>query len=999
MSQQTCNSAVELDVLAQGMAKQHENYQDALQELVDNSVSSVIPGEQYFKNPNKSIKIVITLIRDAETVKTIIADDGPGISKSDLQNQIFRTGNKQVSDGILNNVGWGLKASLAWFEQTIRSGDIDPRDPWFKLVTQTTANDSIWCVDGPVTGDLPITEGTSNDWGVGTESGEISLANDSHGTRIHASCNRARFDTDVWASADSLATKAQALRERFGVLFRRLLTAHENNEIWIRYHDLEANNRGDLEVLPIKPIYQSDDAEDDADSQTEWGSEYGYDEFEIATPDGTYNIEFERGMLDFEAMGEAVTERADGLLTTGGNFRTRYRPSQARQGIDIYANGRLLMTSVFTDLFDLARNPQYNYFGGTLRIIPEDPKNTEVPTDNKKTRIDTNSELWQKLQEKLSTDTFQPQGKRYDRDSSSEDRDAETDEHGDRDDRPVADLEGTADPDGESPIDGERFGLHPRDSRHLKSHLQYFGEDRLDGDLVDLTITSPPYADMKDYGYDPDAQIGIGDSYEDYLDDLRRVFQQVYDITRDHGSLWVVVNTFSQDGNMFELPSDISRICQQLNGQQTCPECSTTTTDVPLVAGNSGHQAKCINCGYTTGANDNSWILQDIVIWDKTRALPYSSPGKLRNVFEYVLCFSKTAEVKFDLNDIRVSDPSQFKSWWVDYPERYHPRGKLPDNIWEFTTPAQGAFGHGNIDHPAPFPPAMVERILRLTTDPDDVVLDPFAGTGMVLAQADAMDRRPLGFELSAEYCEAYETIKEDVKDQWDNDGRSQSNIRNERQENLAEIITGLRQTKQAREVIREIADRQQLKSPSRLDAMLAIQLCESMDPLNDDRGTLADNHLLLIVEPGTPPQRAAQLEMLANESISQSPLSGYELNTTVQVATPADLLSTDDDTIPELHDQLFIYTDERHYEYTSKMTFDELLSNINELDEQSRLSEPAPPIVSNLGLEVHNPRRESDGKQSDSSQPAIHKLQRGPVDREKRSWIAMDGLSHSNAD
>jgi hypothetical protein len=406
-----------------------------------------------------------------------------------------------------------------------------------------------------------------------------------------------------------------------------------------------------------------------------------------------------------------------------------------------------------------------------------------------------------------------------------------------------------------------------------------------------------------------------------------------------------------------------------------------------------------VNCGYTADCSDRSWKLQDIVVWNKTRALPYSSPGKLRNVFEYILCFSKTDDVKFDLDDIRIANPNQFKDWWVDYPERYHPRGKMPDNIWEFQTPTQGSFGDGDIDHPAPFPPELVERILRLCTDPDDVVLDPFAGTGMVLAQAEAMDRNPLGFELSADYCDAYETIKTNVIEQWNNGDRHKSAIRDERQENLAEIITGLRQTKQAREVLRQIAERQQLESPARLDIQLVLQLCQSIHPLDSGTAKIADNRLVLIVEPGTASQRAAQLETLANESLSQQPLSQYELNTTVETSTLSTLASEGDGRIPELYEQLFLYIDERHYEYAMKMTVDDLLAEVGQLDDKSRFSDPVPPIVSNLGLEVHNPRRETDQEVTDGTEPEMHKLQHGTPNREEVSWVTKDGLSTSDAD
>jgi len=122
-------------------------------------------------------------------------------------------------------------------------------------------------------------------------------------------------------------------------------------------------------------------------------------EFEVKISNGQrYDVQYEAGTLDIDAMTAKAEEQYPDLLTQSGKFRYRYRPSQNRQGIDIYANGRLLMTSVFEEIFDLTRNNQYNYFGGILQILPKGT--SEVPTDNKKTRLDTNSELWRKSEKR-----------------------------------------------------------------------------------------------------------------------------------------------------------------------------------------------------------------------------------------------------------------------------------------------------------------------------------------------------------------------------------------------------------------------------------------------------------------------------------------------------------------------------------------------------------------------------------------------------------------------
>ena len=87
------------------------------------------------------------------------------------------------------------------------------------------------------------------------------------------------------------------------------------------------------------------------------------------------------------------------------------------------------------------------------------------------------------------------------------------------------------------------------DARNLK--------DKIKLSSIDVTITSPPYFDMKDYGHSN--QIGFGQSYETYLNDLQKVFKDVYDATKESGSLWVVIDTFKRDGAVVPLPFDFVR--------------------------------------------------------------------------------------------------------------------------------------------------------------------------------------------------------------------------------------------------------------------------------------------------------------------------------------------------------------------------------------------------------------------------------------------------------
>ena len=228
---------------------------------------------------------------------------------------------------------------------------------------------------------------------------------------------------------------------------------------------------------------------------------------------------------------------------------------------------------------------------------------------------------------------------------------------------------------------------------------------------IQTTITSPPYFDMKDYGVD--GQVGFGQSYSAYVDDLASIFKQVLDRTSCDGTLWIIVDTFKRNGNVVMLPYDIAEKLKSVG-----------------------------------------WHLQNIIIWKKDKTVPWSSGGFVQRKFEYILFFSKSESYKSYGDRVRVTDTSKLKSWWVKYPERYNPKGKAMDEIWEFPIPVQGSWGKEYIRHFCPLPKEMVSTMIALSSDEGDIVFDPFSGTGTVPAEAAYMNRRYIGVELNPEYVE-----------------------------------------------------------------------------------------------------------------------------------------------------------------------------------------------------------------------------------------------------
>ncbi len=472
-------------------------------------------------------------------------------------------------------------------------------------------------------------------------------------------------------------------------------------------------------------------------------------------------------------------------------------------------------------------------------------------------------------------------------------------------------------------------------------------------DTVDVTITSPPYADMKTYEADPEAQIGINETYDEYLSNLKTVFEEVHYVTKDTGTLWVVVNTFKKNHRTFNLPGDIIDICTQANTPDYCPNCSSKGITVPVESSADGSHHNCPNCNMVF--EGESWMLQDIVIWDKKRALPFSSKGSFRNVFEYVLCFSKTDTFEFDLDRIRNPNPEDLKEWWVNYPERYHPRGKLPDNIWSMVTPSQGAFADTSVDHPAPFPPQLVERILDLTTTQNDVVMDPFAGSGTVCAQATAMGRQAVGVELSDSYIERYEELKAEITEKWESRVQDTEALR-AKQEEFIQVISGLRQIRYCRELIRSLSNHYD-RSVGNLGIEYVLHTCNSIGDPTANPNSYINMSMELLCDEKTIPDKIKALEDSVESVSKTNPCSSFGINSDVKVTpileTQFSLNTTRLFDTSDAAREGYLYTDGSHNNYEYAASLDSI---VEQAKQYVTGGTTYPPIVSTVGVNVPYP-------------------------------------------
>jgi DNA modification methylase len=92
--------------------------------------------------------------------------------------------------------------------------------------------------------------------------------------------------------------------------------------------------------------------------------------------------------------------------------------------------------------------------------------------------------------------------------------------------------------------------------------------------------------------------------------------------------------------------------------------------------------------------------------------------------------------------------PAEFAGWQ----DQIGGWARLTSNVWTINPVA--ANHHGRKNHPAPFPPELPARCIRLSTWPGETVLDPYAGTGTTLLAARQLGRRAIGIEQSERYCD-----------------------------------------------------------------------------------------------------------------------------------------------------------------------------------------------------------------------------------------------------
>lgn len=285
----------------------------------------------------------------------------------------------------------------------------------------------------------------------------------------------------------------------------------------------------------------------------------------------------------------------------------------------------------------------------------------------------------------------------------------------------------------------------------------------LEAKSVQCCVTSPPYWGLRDYGVG--GQLGLESTLEEYVANMVAVFCEVKRVLKDDGTLWVNMgDSYAANGvSGLSVKGESSTLGGSANSAHT-----SQRKTVPF-----GLKPKDL-CGIpwrlAFALQADGWYLRSDIIWHKPNPMPESVTDRPTKSHEYIFLLSKREKYFYDADAIRephhdqkgiarfkngcgVGDRNFTQGWSggnvvLDKHRNYNPAGRNKRTVW--TVPTQ-PYPEA---HFATFPEKLITPCILAGSRPDDVVLDPFAGSGTVGKVALAYGRSAILVELNEDYAE-----------------------------------------------------------------------------------------------------------------------------------------------------------------------------------------------------------------------------------------------------
>ena len=270
----------------------------------------------------------------------------------------------------------------------------------------------------------------------------------------------------------------------------------------------------------------------------------------------------------------------------------------------------------------------------------------------------------------------------------------------------------------------------------MKFNTVFYKDSRsmreVDSDSIRLIITSPPYWNTKDYTLDGKqekrhsrkvkGQIGDIRSYKRYIRSMTKTWKECHRILKPNGKLCInsplmpiLKDRYSTHYNrdIFDINSDISH-------------------DIQI---------------------NTRFFLYDTYIWNRTNwskklmygSYPYPPNFYAQNKVEFIAVFVKDGKPEQIPKEIKERSKLTKKEWL-----------QYTDQIWQIAVPGRNDTAFGK--HAAIMPEEIVRRLVKMFSFREDIILDPFCGSGTTLKVASELGRRYIGYEI----CPVYKKVIEE---------------------------------------------------------------------------------------------------------------------------------------------------------------------------------------------------------------------------------------------
>lgn len=239
----------------------------------------------------------------------------------------------------------------------------------------------------------------------------------------------------------------------------------------------------------------------------------------------------------------------------------------------------------------------------------------------------------------------------------------------------------------------------------------------LPDDYINLIITSPPYFGCRVYGNET---LGREANPLDYVDNFLKFTLGFKRILHKEGSFYLNI------GDVYFGTKGFSR-----NKGNYARKTDKHYYEHKIVRPNGKYlqykQLLMLPERIAIGMQEQGWILRNKIIWEKPNPVPSYSPDRRYPVYEFIFHFVKSRKYYFDLKVAK---------------ELNNHRDVYRNGIEPFK------------EHQASFPISLIKPLILTTSRENDLVFDPFIGSGTTAIAAIETHRNFLGFEINEQYCQ-----------------------------------------------------------------------------------------------------------------------------------------------------------------------------------------------------------------------------------------------------